>query len=826
MEQLRDFPISHGGIQKVLHPGLGGEVEGQTAIRHLRFMRPVRVDRLELGFNCYGRAVPKSCCHPAHISIETFDTRRGAWRSVRDVEFAPDPRLLGEGLSQAMSAEEMDRKLDAVLKSPPRVIDLGGLRTDHLRVICDREHPVWPNHGECNGGVFNVPFGILELLRAHGEPLEAECRCRGYRPILALRGFAPKAPAGMKVVDRPEMLLFTGRKLSIGFSMARPVIVHLGFDALGAGQASANRLHFSRVLKTREGGLSGPVLRTLDLDCFPQAWGGEVSVRGNQVRYSNLRAVDGLVIDAVFTVEPDRVIVELVQRCAKPVRAIEYEAWRLAWNLRAGITGAAGMPSRRPGRNGDVTLPLLWATDGVGALACRRIEGDPARARVQVESYRTAGAVTGGFVLAPAPEGQEMLTMPAGRTTAAFEWAVTELAPKGPRATMPPVMRTALRRHWGTVFSCCRPEFRGFSNHAASTNCHLSQSAPIEIAALTRPPKGGPDPLALCRFTVGKGLLDGGGYGYWRNLYLDSDPVLLCAAGRIHQAGPDLRWLREIAPGLRAAVERMGATIGPEGLAVCRDLSGNARSWRWSSNGMDVVGFGHIDGYVNALTYRAFRNAAALTAALGDRSLASRCAEWADGIRAAYAPQLVNPRTGWVAGWRSRDGELHDYAFLWVNGPACAWGLLDRTAARKALTGLERLRRKVGPRDARLGLPCNLLPIRAEDHKLPQILAGTQPTFETYTDGSLSGWPATYYLRALSTCGLKSAARRLASQLAEGYAAGVFNGGEGSGQEFRSWEGAPTGYEGTLIGCFAPLYALAIESGALKPTEPEWWAGE
>ena len=33
----------------------------------------------------------------------------------------------------------------------------------------------------------------------------------------------------------------------------------------------------------------------------------------------------------------------------------------------------------------------------------------------------------------------------------------------------------------------------------------------------------------------------------------------------------------------------------------------------------------------------------------------------------------------------------------------------------------------------------------------------------------------------------------------------------------RTWEGLPTGYEGTLIGCFAPLYGIAIEQGLFKP---------
>jgi hypothetical protein len=239
---------------------------------------------------------------------------------------------------------------------------------------------------------------------------------------------------------------------------------------------------------------------------------------------------------------------------------------------------------------------------------------------------------------------------------------------------------------------------------------------------------------------------------------------------------------------------------------------------------MDVVGFGHIDAYVNAWAYRALRNAAALLELLPSRgNLAAQCREAAARLRNAYAPALVNPDTGWVAGWRSRDGQLHDYGFTWVNGVALAFGLLDADASRTALRNLERAREETGLPDARLGLPCNLMPIRADDQMWTKILNTLQPTFETYTDGSLSGWPATYYLRALSIHGLKEQARTLAQELADGYAAGVFNGGNGTGHEFRSWEGLGTGYEGTLIGCFGPMYGIAIEEGVLQPSNPEWW---
>jgi hypothetical protein len=238
---------------------------------------------------------------------------------------------------------------------------------------------------------------------------------------------------------------------------------------------------------------------------------------------------------------------------------------------------------------------------------------------------------------------------------------------------------------------------------------------------------------------------------------------------------------------------------------------------------MDVVGFGHQDAYVNAWCYRAFRNAAALWQALGEQAAAARARQLADALRAAYAPLLVNPRTGWVAGWRSRDGVLHDYGFLWVNGPALAFGLLDEPQARTALAGLEALRHEVGCGSARLGLPVNLLPIDPGDQMQTGFSGGTgQPSFELYCDGGATS-SVGHYLRALSLHGFTAAADALAADLDQGYAAGIFTGAIGEGQEFLSWEGLRTGYEGTLICQLDALSAIAIQQGHLAPSEPEWW---
>ncbi|OPZ24776.1 MAG: hypothetical protein BWZ02_02759 [Lentisphaerae bacterium ADurb.BinA184] len=808
--------ISHGWIRPVRHPDLGVEVNGQSVVRYLRFGREVRIARLELKPLVAGRWVPAVPTHPAHVTVSRLDAA-GRWQVLRDVELPPDPRIGGEGLHQGMSVQQMEERLRQGL-AVTHTIDLGGMTTDLLRVECDREHPVWPNHGECNGTPFNVPFGALDTLAAFGEAPPGDTPLPEYLPPLKAGTVAATAPAGMTVEAQPWLVLFRGPTFSVGFSLIRPEILHLGWDGTGSGRAGENRVYRARSAGLYTG-LSGPLVRTARADFGANLWTGRVEVQGNQVRYRALTCGLGVTLDATFTVTPEGLHLALTQEAARAVPVIEAEAWRLLWNCAAAMTAAAALPTLRPGRNGEVELPMLWAGDGNGCLRCEKLGGE---AWLQMESYRQQNAVAGGLVPGARPLPTHSQSVPAGTLTSEWQLSVTAFEPQG-AARHAPRLPAALRQHWGSVYSCFRPELGGFSNNAVSVNCHVNQHCPMETVAFTQTPERGPDPLTLYRFTLERALLGGGGYGFWRNLYLDADPILVAGAGRCHQAEPDIAWLRRIEPGLAQAATRILDTLGPDGLVVCCDLSGNSGSYRWSSNAMDVVGFGHVDAYVNAWSYRALRNAAPLLAALGQAALAARCTAAAENLRQAYPRHLLNPATGWVAGWRSRDGQLHDAAYLWVNGVACAYGLLPAEAAAEALRRLERLRREAGAGHAHFGLPFNLRPIPPGDHMLPQLFGRFTPTFENYTDGAMAACFAMYYLRALDRYGLHEEAAAIVADLEAGYERGHFNGGVGSGVEFYRWDGVPTGYEGSFVANWVPLYAIAIHRGLFTPTDPEWW---
>ncbi len=523
----------------------------------------------------------------------------------------------------------------------------------------------------------------------------------------------------------------------------------------------------------------------------------------------------------------DALTMELEQEAPADLPVIEGEAWRLLWNMRAGLTGVAAVPQDKAGRNGFVHLPALIAADTGGCLAVRLLEGS---GEFHTESYRSSEARSTGFVLGVPDTPEAPLVIPQGKRRAVYELRPSALRPSAllpAPAEQEATLALGLRRCWTAGFSAFRPEFGGFSNNAISTNCHVNQHTAFDFAAFTARPPVGPDPLDLVKFSIGRALLDGGGYGYHRNLYLDADPILLSGAGRIMQLRDDRAWLERVAPGIRAAARRVLENFDTgEGMIVCRTLSGNSGSFRWSSNAMDVIGFGHIDAYVNAWSYRGLKNAAALGARLGDSELVEHCTQTAEALAANYARQLINPETGWVSGWRSRDGQLHDYGFLWINGVACAFGVMDGSTCQQALANLEAKRREVFPESGYHGLPLNLLPIASDDHMLPRLGYQTRPTYENYTDGALSPGFTAYYLRALARHGLADHARLLCDSLERGFADGMFHGPYGTGKEFMTWTGADSGYEGTFGPNSGALYAIAVERGVIVPPDPEWWLAD
>ena len=136
----------------------------------------------------------------------------------------------------------------------------------------------------------------------------------------------------------------------------------------------------------------------------------------------------------------------------------------------------------------------------------------------------------------------------------------------------------------------------------------------------------------------------------------------------------------------------------------------------WSSNWWDVISFGWNDAYGIALDYRAFRCAADLERRLGRAEKAEIYRKRADRIKAVYYSTFYNPKTGVLAGWRSKDGQLHDYYFTFVNGIAVAYGLVTPQQGNAIMDRMQAKMREVGYKNFRIGLPGNLIPVARKDY--------------------------------------------------------------------------------------------------------------
>jgi hypothetical protein len=56
--EIPTFPVAHAGIRPVHDPGLCATITARSAVRYLRFLRDVTVDRLELSPLLRGRWAP------------------------------------------------------------------------------------------------------------------------------------------------------------------------------------------------------------------------------------------------------------------------------------------------------------------------------------------------------------------------------------------------------------------------------------------------------------------------------------------------------------------------------------------------------------------------------------------------------------------------------------------------------------------------------------------------------------------------------------------------------------------------------------------------
>lgn len=418
-----------------------------------------------------------------------------------------------------------------------------------------------------------------------------------------------------------------------------------------------------------------------------------------------------------------------------------------------------------------------------------------------------------------------------------YRWEVAAIYPPVAALEQDPRFN-GFRRNWLNSLQL-NPRQRVLANHASSDNCAFCLFKYADIARHSPPLAEGLSALTMIRQTLERILGGMASFGMpsapstsYPEPTSDTYPSLLIAAWEYVVGSGDEAWLAKHYAGLRAWTEKMLATDRDGNGLIEYCVSGNSGSWpeaiqKRPSNWWDTIGFGHEDAYANALAYRALRSMVELAGQAGKADDAARYRAAADKLRAVYYRTFFNPATGVLAGWRSADGQLHDYYFLFVNGAAIHYGLVPKDQANAIMDRLLAKMKDVGYTRFDLGLPGNLITVPRKDfaHKVLEAGCGKREDnsdgFQIYENGGATGAFAYFTLAALYDLGRRADADRILFPLLDAYERGEFQGFKAeawSSKDWKRWDGTPNGYEGFLVDCYYALLSVLAREGRLQRT--------
>lgn len=394
----------------------------------------------------------------------------------------------------------------------------------------------------------------------------------------------------------------------------------------------------------------------------------------------------------------------------------------------------------------------------------------------------------------------------------------------------------AFRRNWLNALQL-NPSLQALANNTASDTCAFCYYEYADIGMRTPPLAEGLTALDIVRQTLDRMLAGGFAYGLstvpdHATTTSDTFPSMVIAAANCVRQGGDDKWLAANYDGIRGWMESMLATDTDGDGLIKYCIGGNSGTWQDGfprirpSNWWDTIGFGYEDAYANALTYRALRDMVMLARKVGKSADAMRYSDNADKLRDAFYNRFYDSTTGVLGGWRSADGQLHDYYFLWVNGIAIHYGLVPKPQAKAIMDKLLAKMKEVGYDKFNMGLPGNLItvPLRDYVHRTPDARygGGVRPDnsdgFQNYENGGATGSFAFFTLAALYDLGLRAEADQILFSMLGEYGRCGFEGRDAKGRsnDWRRWDGTPMGYEGFLTDNYYALLAVPLRQSEIR----------
>ena len=660
--------------------------------------------------------------------------------------------------------------------------------TDNFRLIIDRSTtPRSPKYTQ------------LSEIEVYGEDAAAMPPMKSEAPAdkLPARMLKPATDKEVRIEERAGEIEFRTPWQRLVFARNRAQITALGWDSEGTGRLDINLL---------EKGEAGGIQPRIELAYGPvrPLPSCELRREGNVVRYGPLEAARGVALTWEVKIGAKSVEMAVARAVARPL-AVKPGLVRFGWD--SGQTPTAPF-YRRPGELGQVGLPcLLHAADcGSALMTC----GNRSVAGFAWEGSEYASGKTwihADLAEAFPSRSDGLLELAPGVWQGRIRWSVERIVPLANLVEKEPRLKGFSRYALnGLQF---RPDTDLLSNSVGSINCCFCLWEYAEVAQFLPVLPGGIDPCDLLRrsldtYVAGTPGHDVGNVSIYDpdyNTLVDTKPALIYAAWTVIRKTGDLEQLRRWLPHLEHIVRLMEET-DEDGDGLLEPVK-STRYGGW----YDTVRENGKSAYGNALAYRAFKYAADLEELAGRPEQAKHDAELAERIRRAFFSTLFNPETGVIAGWKDKEGKLHDYWFPWISGMAIVYGLVPEKEANSILDRFQAKFKEVGFTRFDLGLPNCLVEIPKPDYAVDN-------KFKEYLNGGASPCFSYFYIQALYQTGRRAEADRILWPIIASFDAGLFNGGYGLGrgdtnhQEWHTWDGLRCGGEGFLPDSYHVLNAL------------------
>ena len=234
-------------------------------------------------------------------------------------------------------------------------------------------------------------------------------------------------------------------------------------------------------------------------------------------------------------------------------------------------------------------------------------------------------------------------------------------------------------------------------------------------------------------------------------------------------------------------------------------------------NWWDNFSFGHKDIYFNYLTYRALRELSQLLHKLNRHRVAQKYEKQLEKFRESFFDTFYNPETGWMVGWISKNGKIHDYGFTFAVSMGINEGLIPKSEGKKMIKLLLAKMKKEGYGDLRFGIPGNVCPVAQAD----TIDWPCMSDWGRYENGGLNGMNGYHFLTAMYNVGMEKEADEILFAILNTYEKEMTHSGLMPGYcqsiDWRTPQGVPCGYNYLADNYY---FLLSVYVGKYKMKHP------